>query len=226
MPSFFVTLPVFPTSAYHGDHGVVAPLFAEAGLPFIDLVDPYILEFGEGTSKELKWATNPANGHPGPVANDFYARRIADILERDYAEVLGPKSDRPQPWHARINDWLPADMQIDASASAEIKLTYPSDPKLMLKMPWLKPYVQLNLEKAALLNGVRIMGNDLKEATLYYTQLYPGANFDNHEVLKLESLSGNEPRWDLTRAGMINTIRFTADFAGVDRALTVVMVPR
>jgi lysophospholipase L1-like esterase len=104
VPYFFITLPNSPDRARFTErYAPIEPLFAAAAIPFHNILDDFVAAYPLG-SEVLQWGINPANGHPGPVSTRFYARKAADILERQYPHLLGVKSPGPIAPVLAIND--------------------------------------------------------------------------------------------------------------------------
>ena len=222
-PCFFVTLPGHPSKEYFEPrHGPVKPLFQRAGLPFHDLVDHFVEKHSDMLETPiLEWGINPDNRHPGPRAAHFFASETADILERDHAAVLGPKAPRNKP--LRINDWLPADLEI--SARSDTSITYTAKvSNLTLRMPQREPYVQLDLETPHLASEIQLEGAGVKKAELFVTFVDPDKGYDTGVAVSLGVESSEKRSWKLPPR-LLSTVRIGGDIAESNAHVKLTILP-
>jgi hypothetical protein len=229
MPKFMMTLPNYPSSAHFKPrHEPVLLLLRSANVPTFDILPDFVARYGEVAehgSDALAWGMNPADAHPGPRSTRFFAERAADILASTCPSCLGPKSDdRAAPAH--VNDWMPPDLDVSRDGG-ELSFVYPSSNADLLLMPAKRPYVQLNLERAAMLREVRVRGAGLKEATVDVTTLDPVERFDDRVVRTLGTRPGGSSSFEggEALARPVSTVRITAAFEGADRRMAVTLVP-
>ncbi|MBS1953468.1 MAG: hypothetical protein JST89_04755 [Cyanobacteria bacterium SZAS-4] len=173
----------------------------------------------ESPDPPLWLGINPANGHPGPLATHCHAVETANILERDYPQVLG-KRTMPVDIVTTpvINDWLPFNISLKQSAS-KVFFVYPSNDAEMLTMPIRKPFVQLNFANPVSISQLSLTGANLKSADIYISSDDPDKHFDDGSLLELGEKKGGFEKWNPTlspRTAMVNTIRITAKFGGPD----------
>lgn len=75
----------------------VQSLFNKSGLPFYNTLDDVTNGLKQNLSTQelsaLQLGINPANGHPAASLCHQYAICAANILEKNYPKVLGPKTD-------------------------------------------------------------------------------------------------------------------------------------
>ena len=215
-PSFVVTLPNFPSPDHFGPrHAPIGAIFRSAGLPFHDLLDAFVREYPPG-GEVLQWGINPANGHPGTVSTRFYARQTADILERDYLALLGPKSPLPASRRPRINDWMPPAAQVRQVRDSEWELAYPSPSDEMLEMPFGKRHVVLAFEEPVPIEALRLAGDALVGAEIFLASIDPATGIERKEQTALGHRTGRALAWDTRKvqgAGRVNTIRIVAELA-------------
>jgi len=182
-----------------------------------------VQEYGSSQSGGiLRWGINPADGHPGPVSTQFFARQAANILEQSYPQVLGAKSAQPLACDPIINQWRPWNLQVGANAGGQIEFTYPENEEWMLRMPYNEAYVQLNLECPAVLESIHLEGAQLKSARLAVSALDEPASFESLAVFDLGKQEGSSLSWSLQDypfADSVETLRISAVFQGEDRSL-------
>ena len=127
-PYFFITLPNHPGEAsFRPRYAPVKPLFAGAGIPLVDILDDFVAAYPPGKQllNQLGWGINPVNAHPGVVSTRFYARKAADLLERSYTSVLGPRGEPEANPAPEINDWMPAKLAVEENTAGRIRFVYP-----------------------------------------------------------------------------------------------------
>lgn len=216
VPVFAVTLPNAPKErGFRKRYRPIAPIFAGTGLPFHDVLDDFVAAF-PGGGEGLQWGVNPVNGHPGRVSTRFYAREVADLLERKYPDRLGPKT-APQRLEPSINDWMPPAANVRRLGPGEWELSYPAPGAPALRLPIGKPYVLLAFAEPVAIRRVAVAGAGLGEAELYLGPIDPLTGVEPAEPVALGARSGPVEAWDLTGvagAEQVNTLRLAARFAG------------
>jgi lysophospholipase L1-like esterase len=213
MPAFFVTLPNFPSPVFEPRYRPVAPLFQQAGLPFHNLLADFTREFPPDVMPLLKWGINPVNSHPGPVSTRFYARKVGDILERDYASLLGPRPAHPASLDPQINDWMPPASEVQRVGTADWALTYPGDEVTMPTAPLGKRHVVLSFAQPVAIRSVRVAGDSLREAELYATVVDPATAVERNAPRNLGRKSGSTLSWTVAAdrtAEPVNTLKLAA----------------
>lgn len=224
IPYFFMTLPNWPDYEHFSErYDFVGVLFQNANIPFYNTIGAFSEEYEiEQTINVLRWAITPANGHPGPVSTHFFATQAADIMERDFPKILGEKSHLPIQHQLEINQWRPWNLKIETRSSKSVEFVYPASQRLMLRMPYGKPYVQFNFAYPVSLSEIQLTGIHLKKATLYYTGEDYDKPFQSIQVVNGGEKVGNNLTWSLDEyefKDKVNTIRISADFNGNDRRL-------
>ena len=213
-PSFVVTLPNHPgPDHFRVRHAPVAEIFRSAGFRFHDILDDFVREYPPG-GEVLQWGVNPANGHPGTVSTRFYARKTADILERDYRDLLGPKSPPPAGRRPRINDWMPPAADVREVRDGEWDLSYPAPNDEMLEMPLAKRHVVLAFEEPVPIERLRLRGDALGGAEVFLASTDPATGIERKEPVGLGHQTGQALAWDtreVSGADRVNAIRIVAD---------------
>ena len=215
VPIFAVSLPIFPSAKHFSPrYGPIKPIFQAAGIPFFDLIDAFSSEY-ENHGSVLTWGINPANSHPGPLVTRFYARNVADILERDYSGVIGPRSTEAQLLTPRINDWMPPSVRVQQTAPSTWELSYPTPDEAMPRLPLEESHVILSFELPVAIESIQIDGDDLKESGLWITTIDPDSGADLQDPTLLGYRPGNSATWTLedpARKSGISALYITADF--------------
>jgi len=230
-PYFFISLPSYPREeSLRPRYAPIKPIFATAHVEFVDLLDDFVAAYSSGTplSNDLGWGINPVNGHPGVVLTRFYAREAADVLERSFASLLGPRGAPETNTTPEINDWMPGKLAVKHNEAGQIRFEYPSDEAKMLRMPLEQGHVQLHLAMPSNLREIRLAGPNLARAQIHLTQVNPQDGIDYGDLTSEPQQNGNQLQWELSAATgqLVNTVRVVADFDGADRLLTLDLVPQ
>lgn len=217
VPFFALTLPNSPDrEKFEPRHRPIAPIFAAAGLPFHDVLDDFVKAY-PAVGEVLRWGINPANGHPGPVSTRFYAREAANILERDFPALLGPKTAPPRDLEPNINDWMPPAAEVRRIGPGEWELTYPEPGAPALLLPLGKPHVLLAFAEPVAIKNIKVSGAMLKASEIHLASVDPVTGVENREHQALGVRNGNSALWSL--AGVpgrdrVNTLRLAAQLDG------------
>lgn len=229
LPYFVVNLPNSTSGGFRPRYDAVMPLFKDAHVPFVDVLDTFFAEYGslQTLPNGIGWGINPSNGHPGVLSTRFYARQVADLLERDHAELLGPRSQPLLSGLPVVNDWMPALLAVRNNAESRIEFTYPEESDDLLRMPSGDPYVQLSFALPADLGAVKVSGPNLATARIDLTQADAATGIDYHSVRAQGERSGNTLTWALAASDgrAVNTVRLAARFSGPDRTVIVEFTP-
>lgn len=231
VPFFVLTLPNLPSRPqFKAKFDRAAALFRREGIPFCDSLDPMVRRFPDFDPAYrwniLSWGINPANGHPGPISTRFYAETAADILERDYPEVLGARSGGPLGAAPRLNDWLPAELDLQPAGEHRWRFVYPARERGMPELPLDRRHVLLSLENPVPIRAVRLKGATLAAAGLWVTRVDPATGIEERRPESLGTREGGALQWDLATARSprpVNTLRIWAE-AG-DAPLTLEILP-
>jgi lysophospholipase L1-like esterase len=213
VPCIAVTLPNWPDRAYWDRrYQPIRPVFSQAGVRLHDLLGPFVREHPPG-GEVLQWGVNPANGHPSPVATRFYAREVADILERDHAQALGQRGPTPRNSPPRINDWMPPSANVRQRGPDEWELSYPAQGELTPRLPLGKPHVVLAFAQPVAIKNLRVSGTGLNEAELFLTSVDPHTGIERKQHTALGSRPGTDASWSLLgipEATQVNTLKLAA----------------
>lgn len=235
IPSFIMLLPYecpgkLDFSAIKAHYDLVFPkvrkAFEDRNVLVIDSYDTWIKAARDEESLVkkgvLSFGINPANAHPNRWATHAYGVHAADVLEKDYSKVLGPKTEANAKQYVHINDCIPPDLQIN-QIDNKVVFAYPMNSDDFRSMPLRKPYIELNLELPIDAKGIRLGGAGLKNASLYVTNVDAKKHFDDGELFSLGYKKGGWLEWTLpaSRRQGINTINLSAKVMGPDRALVL-----
>lgn len=163
LPAVMVSLPVVPDPAYYEPlYDKPLRVIAESGIPLLNLLDDYVRDMGEGAAATpFRWTANPANGHPGVLATQYHARKVADWLERHAPQALGEKSGQRET-KPRVNDWYPWKIQARLSGDS-LRLEVPAFREMGV-LPVGKPHVLVAFERPVALAGMTITSPDARAA--------------------------------------------------------------
>lgn len=203
--------------------------FHSQGLKFYDLTDAYVTairndpQFAEETAA-ISLANTPSDSHPCPFTTHLYAVQVANILEKDYKNCLGPTSLTKES-ELHINDCIPTTVGAIKIAPRSYLVYYPTTSNLHLMMPMRKPYVQLNFEMPTKIKSIKLNGPWLRKATLWLTAVDPKDGYDREILHELPTKKGHQLSWDLPNeqwTSHINTCRISAEINGADSRLNIV----
>ncbi len=230
-PGLVVTLPTLPSRAYFAPrYAPVLPLWREAGLAVLDTLDAFVGRYGETPEsgpEALAWAINPGDGHPGPRATHFFAASVADFLERQFPEILGPRSDRACPPALVINDWLPFDLHVRPVGPGEFALDYPAATEWMPRLPLDEPTALVALRYPIPVRAIQLEGAGLRGGRVWVSTLHPDEQYDEGTWQDLGPRSGDVLGWSLPDhlAGLdLSMLRFQADVRDEVRELRLTLV--
>ncbi len=246
-PFLVVTLPM-PLAENQKKYAAVEPLFKDAGVKFVNLLAPMLSWYknSNGDSRINAIAVSPVNGHPGLAANRFYAEKTVEILEKQYAAVLGQKNSAsgasrdPSRSHnspgtspgkqneIEINDYLPPVIAVSNPKPRTFCFYQPNSEKDYLLMPLGRPYVQLNLAHPRAFKEIHIVGSSLLKASLAVRgrDLSKDASGKQPpEIYDLGSKKGNGCIFkmpDKPWAKAIDEVMVSAELKGKDDRLVIV----
>lgn len=225
IPGFAITLPKRADEKYYSQYfEPVSPLFAAAGVPFVDtshdLKSWYDGAVGEVLADNpvscIKPTAflqiSPANSHPSAGLTKFYASACADYLEANYRAVLGTKTKATASADAaKIIDCLPVFTSYSETAGS-IAFKFP-DPSLLLSMPGRRPYVQFNFKEPVLLSRISLSGSpSLSKAHLAVSYINDKLGFDTSRTLDAERDAQGLCQVKTERPVLVNSLRVAADF--------------
>jgi hypothetical protein len=215
-PCFVVTLPNWPgKDHFAARYAPVASIFQTAAIPFHDLLDDFVRAYPSG-GEVLQWGINPVNGHPSAVGTRFYARETADILEKEYASLLGYRTQRPVGLAAGINDWMPPAANVRPLKAGQWEFTYPGAAEEMLEMPLGKNHVMLAFEEPVTIDRLRLSGETLLDAEVSLSTVDPATGIERKEPFLLGQKAGRELSWEntsLPHGTLVSSVRIAADLS-------------
>jgi len=189
----------------------VLPLFEQAGLPVHNPLGKFIERYPKPDRKFDKYfMAFPTDYHPGPATSWFLGEYAADVLEQEYASMLGKKGERDKAkFTIEINDWFPFMLEpkaIQESGSiAQYAIEYPdqtleADIKNwtnlnFLSYPLGKNYVKLNFKYPVKLSSIQIEGEYLRSAKVYTLGLNLDLGFDDQKPVSLGYRRGTSCTW-------------------------------
>lgn len=216
VPCVVTTLPM-PVENNRSKYEPVEKLFTDAGLPFLNNLEPMLAWAKKHELKIANLRVSPVNGHPSIAATNFYAIQVANFLETSFAEKLGPKSTaRQSRMGVRINDYVPPVLGVTNPNPNIYSMFYPQSSDLFLTMPFGLPYVQLNLESPKSVKEIHVIGKGLKSARLWVRGADPDAMVRTVAVHDLGARKGAELKFNLPAekwSGAIDELMISADFA-------------
>lgn len=234
IPLFFITLPNSPSLDYFEPrYQKVSYLFKSFGIDFYNILYSFVEKYPNlaPEGNKLVWGINPADGHPGPISAHFFAVQAANILEKNYSEVLGRRSEKPTDYPLAINDWMPYSLNLHKKSLGVYTFDYPKVTDNMPYLPLKRYYVQLNLENPIKIKEIHLEGSNLESVNFDYTLVDTKLGYDNGNIYSMKLQKGNKLRWNpkhRNTATLVNTIRFSANFNSKnqsDRKLTLTILP-
>ncbi|MCX7958563.1 MAG: SGNH/GDSL hydrolase family protein [Deltaproteobacteria bacterium] len=218
IPMFFITLPNVPyKERFQNLYNPVKEIFFKRGLPFYDILSDISAHYKNDSRPKLSWGINPANSHPSPLLSRYFAKKAADIIESDFKTALPEKQEIHSYNIININDTFPENLKI-SSEGKKLIINYPEETNTLRKLPYNKPYIQLNLEMPVILRGILIRGGEINKLTVYLVN----SDYENTERIKI--IDSNKPpfTWnDNLFSKEIEEIHISADFKGRNREIVV-----
>jgi len=246
-PAFMMTLPAITNGAPEDSVGMcpqkyfdyladyykvrfsqVLPLFRHFGIKCFDITDSYISalriepQFNVDNAS-MRLACTPADSHPGCFITHFYASAAADILEKNFPQVLGPKTAVIKP-DLEICDWVPSTLEVSKFSDSKYLFYYPTGGQLCLNLPMRKRHVQLNFSAPAQVKTIHLAGIDLRSAHIWLTAVDPKDGYDRKILHDLKERRGYDIVWTLPNEPWtehINTCKISADLKGKDNRLII-----
>lgn len=229
---------VYPDRNYYKQRlAPVEQLLKSNGLDYYDFTDAlatwYEQRFGDGPglAPYIRLGVSPADSHPGPILTHYYAIEVAKMLEQRYPDCIGPKYNsreilelpRVNVNPIRINDWLPASLNLQKTSDYEYKITYPKTADEQLFLPLKRPFVQLNLESPARIREIQISGENLKSSSIALGLYDPQLNeYEQGKPLDLGTTNGKVGNFAIPRSKFLTEeIWISATFTGENRTLSI-----
>jgi lysophospholipase L1-like esterase len=213
---------------YKTRFALASKAYQSNGLKFFDLTDAYLNAIRKdpqfaGETAAIRLATTPPDPHPCSFTTHLYAVEVADILEKNYPQCIGPTSQVKEP-ELKINDCMPPSLGAFKIAPRSYILAFPTNDHFQLSMPIRKPYVQLNFEMPGQIKTIKLTGPWLRKATIWLTAVDPKDGYDRELLHQLPEKKGSQLAWDLPKepwTSQINTLRISAEIKGADNRLNI-----
>ncbi|BBL69927.1 hypothetical protein MoryE10_05330 [Methylogaea oryzae] len=220
VPMFVVSTPNSPSAEmFEPRYSPIRTAFSEAGIEFHDFLPPFIACCGGDVGSQLTWGVNPANGHPGARATQFYASQVADVLEKNYRTSLGNKRLSAADDVPAINDWMPASLAPRSVAKYSWEFVWPERDTL-LRMPVGEPHVALNFQRPVSIRDIRIAAPLATRFKVWAMMLDDSGNYEGRDYVLLGEGSGASLSLSLQgelQNKRITSLRITAQFVEEQR---------
>jgi len=195
IPSVVMTLPVIPGSnIFKALFEPLPEIYEGTSVKFYDCYE----EFDEFYSLKHKKNVfvNPGNNHPGSAVHYFYASYLTDLLEKDFGEVLGEKSDESLLSRViNINECTPSQIDLEtvylSEEQASYTFSYPVRKThtylfLTVEQYWLtypldKGYIKLSFETPVDISGVELSGAP-DNTEIYYSRVNEKLGYDDNTL--------------------------------------------
>lgn len=183
VPYFFVDIPFWPSDSIMTYFSNINKIFDSYNIKFFDLSKLYKDESPYYDSNIYK--INPANGHPGTKTTEFVARKVLSILESDYSEIIGNKTQVNMN-DIIINDPMPRSINLHQLSDDEYSFYYPGKREKTLYMPIEKKYIKLNFMYPVDLKSIEINGQNINDIEVYINKIDINVGYDNQKMYKVE----------------------------------------
>lgn len=190
IPTITVTLPVGNYLDMQKEiYDAVMPLFEKAGIGFYNLYDKNFEELLETYSND-DLMINPVNTHPGRRLTTYYAECVADILERDFSDIVGEPDLKQQSNEIIIDEGRPWSIYPVMDEDNIVQISYPAadgEYKEQLQfMPVDEPYIRISFQYPVGLSGIKLLGLDnLNGARVWVTAVSEDKGFDDGTMYQL-----------------------------------------
>lgn len=219
IPLIVIPTPSVPhRDAFEAHYQAVLPLFEQAGLPVHNPLDSFVALYADQLRKGNiynNFMVSRINPHPGPATSSFLGQYAADVLEQNYASILGEKRDRDKSrLSIEINDWMPYMLNPrairESGSSSQYTIDYPDQSSKadltymnplrgehgnFLTLPLSQKYVKLDFKYPVKLSSIKIEGEDLLSAAVHTLALNPDLGFDDQKPVSLGRWRGVPCMW-------------------------------
>lgn len=230
IPTVFMTTPSAPDSDYCRTwFGTVVPEIKKAGFPVFDCTEAFCAQLSQRKYRK-NCLINPVNTHPGTACTAFFGAFAADMLEKNYAAVLGAGGESPD-GALRVNDWMPYALDVREVSSdgsgAVYTFLYPAagDGEHFLSMPCGEDYVRLNIETPICVDEILISGSSVEQASLYLTGIGP-LGYDTQKLTSCGKKDGPECRYAPPADFPVTSLCVHLDLSGGQAASVTVAIRR
>jgi len=218
IPIIFVSTPTLPNSYYEyvGLYDTIVNSFEKYNIKFYNSLHDYIKIYPDYPDKidESEIGINKVNIHPGVKSCVFFANYVFEILENDYPDILGEKSDVIEV-DLEINDAMPYSVlnknytsDYNEKENLYIKkyeITYPNT--TLLSLPINEEYIKLNLKYEINIKSIKIEINEenINDIQIYTNQINPELGYDD-KVMKFREKNSEQNLWILDENESITSI--------------------
>ena len=191
-----IATPETPQKGFERMYHALLPLFENAGFPVYNPLDDFIKQYPNPNYKYI--SASVVDRHPGPATSWFLGEYAADVLEQNYASILGEKRTEAKEYPIEINDWMP--FMLDPRAIEEgifisqYTFEYPDQSSEadfdnhvhgnFLTLPLRQKYVKLNFKYPVDLSSVKIEGEALLSAQVWTLGINHKLGFDDQKPVK------------------------------------------
>jgi len=236
IPLALIMTPEAPREIFGDLYRVLFPLFEEAGLVAYSPLDEFMKRYPNPGYRYLR--ASRVNTHPGPATSWFLGKYAADVVEQNYASILGDKRTQEKAYQIEINDWLP--YMLDPRALQESDhvsryvIEYPDQSSRpdyenyahgnFLTLPVNKKYVKLNFKNPVRLSCVKIEGEDLLSCEVWTLGVNEKLGFDDQKPVRLGRRKGGACVWGDKGKRDVTSLLISAKTAGCKQASLTVTI--
>ena len=237
IPTIVIPTPptLYDASLFECHSRNVMPVFEQAGLPVYDPIDAFA-QYNQNGRYNKHLTVSPVNMHFGPAASQFLGIYAADVLEQNYASILGEKRAKAKAYPIEINDWLPFMLEPRAIRESEhasqYVIEYPNQASApdfenhvhgnFLTLPLRQKYVKLNFKYPVRLASVKIEGDDLLSAQVWTLAINHRLGFDDQKPVSLGKRRGAQCEWtDKSKRDVTSLLISAKTVDGKQASLTI-----
>ena len=198
IPLIVIPTPEAPLPVFEEAFQFTLPLFEKAGMPVYNPLDDFMKKHPNPYANYKYFMASRVDSHPGPATTWFLGEYAADVLEQNYASILGEKRTEEKVFPIEVNDWLPLMLEPRAMEEgpyvSQYSIEYPdqsSEPDYenyahgnFLTHPLHKKYVKLNFKYPVRLSCVKIEGEALLSAQVWTLGINEKLGFDDQKPVK------------------------------------------
>ena len=190
VPYFFVDIPFYTSEEHEKYFSNVKKQFDKQKIQFYDLLPIYKFETGDYDINIYQ--INPSNGHPGTKTTEFSARKVLEILENNYQNILGQKTDIRMN-DIIINDPMPRNINLQKINYDTYTFNYPSvnSKNSFLYMPINEKYIKLNFMYPVDLKNIEITGDNINNIDIYINKINEELGYDDQKMHHVTANNNN-----------------------------------
>ena len=183
----FIEMPFFPSELAKEQIVLVKEKFDKLNMPFFELSSDYTLEV-PFYDKNLYQIT-PSNAHPGTKTTEYIARKVFQILQNNYSNILGNKT-KINNNNIIINDCMPRTINLKKINDNEFAFVYPNSKEKdsFLNMPFYENYIKLNFLYPINIKTIEITSDDnnIDNINLYINKINLELGYDDNLIHKVK----------------------------------------